>query len=197
MTAFGHSPPRGRRSGNAYGAGGPNSTVTDGERGREGGPVDGGESYRLAAPGPFGDPWTEVRLGRRALTLVGDDGTVTVPYEDLRGVESVSVREVHDAKRVALDLVILGSYLVLTGGVELARRLSDRELVTPDGLTRYANEVVATEPLVRLRLDADDGSRFLYADEATATSLAEALESYVGTGGDAEPETDGARNGPE
>lgn len=164
---------------NDYDAGAPSSTMTDDERGREGGPADPVRSYQLAPPGPFGDPWTAVRLGPDSLTLVGEAGEATVPYSDLRGVESVSVREVHDAKRISLDLVVLGSYLVLTGGVELARRLSDRDLVTPAGLTRYANEVVATEPLVRLRLDTDGRSHFLYAGEATAGELADALEGRV------------------
>ncbi|QLG63628.1 hypothetical protein [Halorarum salinum] len=167
--------------------------MTDDERGHEGDPADTVGSYRLAPPGPFGDPWTAVRLGPDSLTLVGEGGETTVPYSDLRGVESVSVRDVHDAKRISLDLVILGSYLVLTGGVELARRLSDRDLVTPAGLTRYANEVVAREPLVRLRLDTDDGSHFLYAGEATGEELACVLEAHVNR--DGERTGDGEREG--
>lgn len=152
------------------------STVTDSRPGRDDGPTDlDGESYRLAAPGPFGTSWTRATLGPTGLTLSGDGGRTTISYEDLRAVDSVPVRDEHGEARIAVDLVLLGATIVLSGGAALARRLTDGDVAPPSNLSRYANEVVATDPLVRLRLATDDSAYYLYADRETATSLSDEL----------------------
>lgn len=139
-----------------------------------------GEPYHLATPGPYGDVWTLARLETTGVTLSGDGREATVRYADRHEVDSVSVQEVHGDERIVADLVALGVTLVLAGGAALARRLTGLDADTPARLDRYANEIVATSPLVRLRLVTDDGSYYLYADEATVSELSDALRTRAG-----------------
>lgn len=150
--------------------------MTDSGSSRDEEPTDPGEgSYRLVAPGPFGTSWTRATLGPTGLTLSGDGERTTIRYGDLRAVDSVPVRDEHGETRIAVDLVVLGATVVLSAGAALARRLTAGDVSPPPGLSRYANEVVTTDPLVRLRLATDDGGYYLYADRETATSLSDAL----------------------
>ncbi|WP_313691882.1 hypothetical protein [Halorarum halobium] len=143
-----------------------------------------GETYRLAVPGPFGKSWTRAVLEADTLTLSGDGRRAILRYVDLRALDSVPVSDRHGETRIVADLVVLGAAIVLTGATALGRRLTTANPVTPHGLSRYANEVVATEPLVRLRLATGDKTYYLYADRDTAESLSGALRRRRAAWGD-------------
>ena len=147
---------------------------------RDGDPSTSEESYELAVPGPFGSSWRRATLGATALTLSNDGAEVSVPYADLRAVDTVPLEEEHGESRVAVDLVVLGAHIVLTGAAEAVSRLAETEVSPPAGTARYANEVVATGPLVRVRLAVDDESYYLYARPETAATLSDALRERKG-----------------